>query len=287
MLLFVPSSGAVSGGADPTADWPDPPARCLLPSGAISPHLRPCRVNRFRPNRPTVVLWGDSHAIQMMPAVEKAIRGRGVNFAMFALGACPPQKFGRSRDLCKSFNADALRYVTKLQRRGKPVRVILGANWHGYLQLHRELFVTKTVDPADVTDWVVEVARVFPRRAPGLIRRLGRLGVDVDVIAQTATVPEKRPRCAAGETPYVCDLPRHRALPHERRTRSWLRAAMRPLGRGARLIDLNRAYCNTRVCRGKKRGIYTYFNDLHISATRAKTMKRFFVPTITRLNRSR
>ncbi|GAB2777255.1 hypothetical protein GCM10027020_33280 [Nocardioides salsibiostraticola] len=289
LLAFAPTAPGQSPAArHPSQDLPQPPARCLLPSGAISPEVRPCWVNKPRANRPTVVLWGDSHAIQMMPAVQRAIRGRNVNFAMFALGACPPQKFGRSKDICKEFNYDALRFVTRLQERGDPVRVILGANWQGYRTLHRKLFITKTVDPADVTDWVVEIARVFPKRAPSLARKLGRMGVHVDVIGETATVPDTGlKKCRAGEEPFVCALPRNKALPHEADTRAWLRGIMRPLPNDARLIEFNSVFCNRRVCRGRQDGIYTFFNDLHISATRAKTLKRFFVPSITRLKNQR
>ena len=289
LLVLAPTAPAQSPAArHPSQDLPEPPARCLLPSGAISPEVRPCWVTKPQRNRPTVVLWGDSHAIQMMPAVQKAIRGQKVNFAMFALGACPPQKFGPSKDLCKDFNADALDFVTRLKKGNYPVRVILGANWQGYRTLHRRLFITKTLDPDDVVDWGGEVARVFPQRAPGLVRTLGRLGVNVDVIGETATVPEKGlKKCRAGEEPFVCTLPRNKALPHEASTRAWLRETMRPLPKGARLIEFNKVYCTKRVCRGKQDGIYTFFNDLHISATRAKTLKRFFSPSINRLKAQR
>lgn len=288
LLAFTPTPGTAAAPRDPSMDLPEPPARCLLPSGAISPEVRPCWITKPRSNRPTIVLWGDSHAIQMLPAVQKAIRGRNVNLAMLGLGACPPLKFGPSREVCKDFNADALRFVTTLQGRQFPVRVILGANWQGYINLHRELFIDKTLDPDDVADFVVETARVFPGRAPALVRTLGKRGVHVDVIGETATVPATGLRkCRAGETPFVCDLPRRKALPSEQATRSWLRKIMLPLPGDARLIEFNRAFCNARVCSGRKNGIYTFFNDLHISATRAKTLKRFFVPSVDRLKRQR
>ncbi len=289
LLAFAPAAPAQSPESrHPSQDMPEPPSRCLLPSGAISPEVRPCWVTKPKANRPTVVLWGDSHAIQMLPAVEKAVRGRNVNLAMFGLGACPPQKFGPSQDICKDFNADALDFVTRLKAGGYPVRVILGANWQGYRTLHRRLFVTKTLKRREVVDWVVEVARVFPKRAPALTRKLGRMGVHVDIIGETATVPEKGlKKCQAGEEPFVCALPRNKALPHEASTRGWLRSIMRPLPPDARLIEFSSVFCSARVCRGLQDGIYTFFNDLHISATRAKTLTRFFGPSVTRLKAQR
>ena len=276
----------------PSQDLPKIPKRCSEGSTYINPDVRPCEVNRWQPGRPTLVLWGDSHALQMMPAVKKAVAGRGVNLAMFSLGSCPPLKFDKARSnaevTCKDFNADALDYVTDLRRRGKPVRVIFGALWQGYRNLHKGLFETKTLDRADYPGYVVEVARIFPNRAPALLRRLGRIGVGVDVIGQTATVPVKGLRkCSAGEKPFVCDLPRRKALPEERATTAWLDRVMRPLNQRARLIDPNTAYCNQQICRGRIKGIYTFFNDLHISATRAGTMKQHFLPSVRALRRQR
>ncbi len=295
VLGLVASLCAVSGTAQaakpdrPSQDLPVIPQRCSVGYPYLNPDIRPCPVDRFRRNRPTVVLWGDSHALQMMPAVKKAVAGRGVNFAMFSLGSCPPLKYDRAgknaQVTCKRFNADALDYVARLKRRQKPVRVILGGHWQAYRWLHRGLFVTGRLHREDYPHYVVEIARVFPQRSRGLFARLGRMGVDVDVIGQTATVPDRVRRCGRGEKPYVCNLARKQALPNETATKAWVRTSMRRLRPGARLIDPNRAYCNARMCKGFKDGIYTFFNDLHISATRAATLARFFRPSIKALAR--
>lgn len=296
LLLPLLSPLALAGPAyavpsdHPSQDLPKIPKRCSKGPTSINPDVRPCEVNKWQPGRPTLVLWGDSHALQMMPAVRKAVAGRGVNLAVFSIGGCPPLKFesapSDSDVTCKDFNADALAYVTDLRRRDKPVRVILGGLWQGYRNLHEGLFETKTLDRRDYPNHVVEAARIFPTRAPALLRRLGQLGVGVDVIGQTATVPVKGlRRCSAGEKPFVCNLPRRKALPQERATTVWLDRVMRPLNRPARLIDPNTAYCNQRICKGRINGIYTFFNDLHISATRAGTMKHRFLPSVRALRR--
>lgn len=296
VLLLVSTSftatSAAPGKPAPSQDLPVIPARCSKGASYINPDIRPCQVNRWKAGRPTLVLWGDSHALQMMPGVKKAAAGRGVNLAMFALGSCPPMKYdkvgSKARVGCAGFNADALAYVTKLRRQGKPVRIILGGFWQGYRNLNDGLFVSKTLDRSDYPDFVVQAARALPQRTPALLRRLGSLGVEVDVIGQTATVPTTGLRkCRAGETPFVCDLPRRKALPQEKATSAWLARVMRPLTARSRLIDPNTAYCGTQRCQGRKAGIYTFFNDLHISATRAAAMKRYFLPAVRALRRQR
>lgn len=292
LLASLGTSTSYAADRHPSQDLPVIPKRCSEGSTYINPDIRPCEVNRWKAGRPTLVLWGDSHALQMMPAVKKSVAGRGVNLAMFSLGSCPPLKYDHARSdpdvTCKDFNAEALAYVTDLRRRGEPVRVILGGHWRAYRWLHRGLFESETLNREDFPSYVVEVARIFPKRTPALLRRLGALGVDVDVIGQTATVPAMGLRkCQAGETPFVCDLPRRKALPEERATSAWLADVMGPLTGGSRLIDPNTAYCNAQSCRGRKNGIYTFFNDLHISATRAGTMKRYFTPAVRALKRQR
>ncbi len=121
---------------------------------------------------------------------------------------------------------------------------------------------------------------------PLLFKRLGKLGVDVDVIAQAAVIPERVKSCSAGEDPYGCDIPRWRALREEGRTDSWLRGQMTRLAGDPGYIQTTGAYCNALVCGGNVGGIYTWYDRLHLSATRTKALAPYFRPSILDLKRS-
>lgn len=273
--------------ADPSQDIPTLPPECvrhaIIPPVPIACHLTP-----YRAKRPTVVLWGDSHAWQYIPAIRNAAIARGANLTAFVLGGCPPVKVPidrapRNPKSCATNNYLAMKYVMRLQKGDQDVRVLLGSHWAGYRRAARE----STVEPLapffgydETTQGKVEL---FQSSAAALFPALGRVGVDVDVIGQTATVPRVTLPCAAGDEPYSCDVLRARAIYDEDETEAWLRERMQDLAGSPRLIDVNSAYCGQLMCRGIQDGIHTFYDDLHLSATRTDTLTRFFVPTMRAL----
>lgn len=73
---------------------------------------------------PIVMLWGDSHAAALSPALHSASAGRGVRFAQFSTSGCPPL-VGGGKGRCEESNARVLELVRTL----KPATVLLTANW--------------------------------------------------------------------------------------------------------------------------------------------------------------
>ena len=106
--------------------------------GPRAPHPRHpngCRLTAWVRNRPTVVLWGDSHAWQNIPALIKAANAEQVNLTAFVMGKCPPSKIRiqkRYPGQCERSNALALKYVRETAQRPQPVQVILGSHWAGF-----------------------------------------------------------------------------------------------------------------------------------------------------------
>lgn len=270
-------------------DIPTMPADCFGPAQtAGEPTV--CRYNKFRKKRPTVVLWGDSHAWMYIPAVRQAVRGQRVNFTSFVAGSCPPIASTSTPDSgysgkCERSNVNALAFVKKLHKRGSGVKVILGSNWSGFRMAHREIAMEGTAGDSGYDDYTRKMVALSHEGTPRLFTRLGRLGVDVDVIAQAAVVPERVADCAEGNDPYACDIPRWRALREEGRTDSWLRSQMRKLGGSPRYVLARDGYCSERVCSGRVDDILTWYDDLHLSATRTKALASYFRPSVTALRR--
>lgn len=278
LLSFAPTATAAP--ADPTTDSYEMPAGCAGPSRSIKQPAGGCKMTPFVRSRPTVVIWGDSHAYQQMPALLIAAREHKVNLVAFVMGGCPPVKVtlkpkgGRYPGLCEHSNAQAFRYVSKLERQDRPVKLILGSNWAGFRALYQTVYVEKD-QSREYKPFLRRMLRLAHRGTDRLFPALGKAGVSTDIIGQTATVPDDA-ECPAGRTPFVCELPRTESVFEEAKTSRWLLGLMRRLPGKSRLIDVNSGtFCNQVICLGRGgngTGIHTWYNDLHLSVTRVRTM---------------
>lgn len=276
----LPASGVLAARRNPAADFPRMPKRCvgdqLIPQKPVR-----CELNKFRKNRPTVVLWGDSHAWQMIPALRVAARGKKVNLVAFVMGSCPVMDTGLSKQqvrnapACLRSNFRALQYVRQLKRGKQRVRVLLGTYWQRYL---------RAIRIGDTRSYHGQMAAQFRTGGPRLFRTLGSMKVGVDVDAQVVTVPGNPPACTAGRTPYSCNLPRKKAIRTEKATKRYLKQKMRRLAGKPRYIDVNQSICRGSTCYSRfqidGRTVYTYWDDQHISATLSRYLAPYFGPTI-------
>ncbi len=262
-------------------DFPRLPASCYDARGVIE---SPCRITRF-PGRPTVVLWGDSHAQMYLPALRQVARHQRVNLTTVLFGGCPvslpyPRGAGFQRTGCDDHNVESLAYVRDLTRRHPRTRIVVGGFWAGYRQAYalvrRE---QRTGVPSGLSAYRAQMARLGVERSRVMFRAIGRLGVPVDLIGQAATVPLDPRRCPAGREPYQCDLPRHRALADEAGQERWIRATLASvLPRPPRLIDPSPTYCGPRTCFAHVRGADTFYDDIHLGARLTATMAAYFRP---------
>ena len=73
----------------PAALAPALPSSCATAEELIPVTAMRCDLNQQRPGAPTLVVWGDSHAWQMVPALQAAVAGQGINLVGFLFGSCP------------------------------------------------------------------------------------------------------------------------------------------------------------------------------------------------------
>ncbi|MDO9495909.1 MAG: SGNH hydrolase domain-containing protein, partial [Nocardioides sp.] len=255
----------------PDTDYPRLPTECASREEKIPQEPGACFLNEFVEKQPTVVLWGDSHAWQHIPVLRLAVDEEKVNLVGFVMGSCPPMDLDLplgEGTKCEQNATEALDYILRLDREGRPLKVVLGAYWRFYLDV--------LATPGDYDDYEQQQAGLFQEFTPKAFRALGRAGIDTDVIAQTVSVPEPAP-CAA---PYVCKVPRADALREESATDAWVRDAMRPLGDGARYLDPNAEICDDSWCYGRRDGIYTFFDQQHLTATRSRTLLPLFAEIV-------
>lgn len=287
-ISSVATAPATAATVDPANDRPRLPASCL--DGSYLP-TRPvlCRLNGRHPRRPTVLIWGDSHAFQWIPAIRTAARGSGYNLVASLMGHCPPmyprirsqREYDRVRP-CLQSNYLAAQFVQKLQSEGRALRVILGGSWQRYRAAieglpyyhygSEQLYLEKNADS-------------FADYGPRLFALLGRKRIGTDVVGQSPVVPDPQYQSRAEEcgTPYTCPIPRYRAMPQAGSTRAWLRDLMGPLATPAQLINVADEICFPKICPGIRRGVYTFVDNVHISATRAGMTSGVFARSLSRV----
>ncbi|HET9422399.1 MAG TPA: SGNH hydrolase domain-containing protein, partial [Nocardioides sp.] len=236
-----------------------------------------CNLTKFDKNRPTIVLWGDSHAWQLVPALRKEVQGKGVNLVAFMQGSCPvmvnPMTKAERRKApdCLKGNAMALDFIKKLKREKRDVRVVIATFWQRY----REAIRKQTFG-----SYHGQMAQIFEKAGPRAFRTLGRMKIGVDVVGQALTVPEHAPNCRKGNDPYMCNLPRFRAIHEEKGTRAWVKRQMRQLVKPA-YVDINRM-CTRKTCYAKVHGTVTFFDIYHITASMSRLISFVFAPTVER-----
>ncbi|MCW2794900.1 SGNH hydrolase domain-containing protein [Nocardioides sp.] len=270
--------GAVSAphrAVSPPDDHVTLPSRCH-PNPANMPD-RPlaCYLNTFDKNRPTMLLWGDSHAWMFIPALKAAAAGKDVNLVAVVKGTCPAMTFGANPPTkldCYQFNKIALDLIKRVKKSGQPLRVVLGASWQRYL--------SALDDPASEDGYTVKMAQYFKHGTPNLMTTLGKMHVRTDVIGQVGYPQGTLPACDRSDDPYACDLPRSQMIPDQGPTRTWLKNKMKALSGSPRYIDVNGEFCGPTVCHGFQDPVYTFFDNEHLSLTFSKSLKPLFTQSV-------
>jgi len=282
-LMLAGATAAVEK-AGPRNDYPRMPRSCVDPKDLIPQEPGMCKLTPYREARPTMVLWGDSHAWQMIPALKGAIKGRNVNLVAFLMGGCPPMdphlttpKQRKNASSCDKSNDLALRYVLRRKQKDLKTKVIAGGAWDRYLTPLRE-------DTPPEESYAALIAQELATDTPRLFRRLGLARISTDVTGQSLEVPDGAV-CPEGRHPFVCSLPRSEALHEEAANMRWVKKAMKPLVGKGRYLTTNGAVCTAQVCYGKVDDIFTFFDDLHLSATRSRTLAGRFKASVADLFR--
>ncbi len=273
LLVTISATPAFSAPA-PQDDHATMPKKCVEPKDLIPQDPTICKLTTFRKNRPSVVLWGDSHAWMMIPALRRATGNKNVNLVAIVMGGCPPMDNQLQPDdkapSCFKSNDLAIRYVRELEAKEQGLRVILAGSWQRYLNAIR----------AKDQSYTGAMAREMVKATPRLMRTLAGMGVGTDVVGQVATVPEKTRSCKAGNDPYACDLPLRQAMPQKKNTKKWLLRTIKPLAGNRAPIDVTGFFCTNKVCRGKVGKTFTWWDDLHISASMSQRLRGFLKPSV-------
>jgi SGNH domain-containing protein len=199
----------------------------------------------------TVVLFGDSHAMQWFPALDRIARRRGWRLVQLTKAGCPPPDvhvvyapLRREYPECDAWRADGLRRIA----RERPALVIAtGSVQYRVVGLGAEASMRALADGYAPT-----------------LRRLDR----VIVLSDPPMPPRDIPVCVAGALDDLrrCAFPRRPAVARSAAIAAAVRRA------GVAVIDPVRRFCLATLCPAVIGDVLVYRNSGHITATYAGTL---------------
>ncbi|MFJ3482529.1 acyltransferase family protein [Pseudomonas sp. NPDC090202] len=255
-------------------DWQRGQKDCLLQRD--SPDLsKVCHFGGGEDVSPVQLVWGDSHAAALLPAIESDADRYGIPVWLASLSGCLPILGHETRQQCQDFNRNTLEAI----RTHKIRDVVLAARWSLYLygeedgDMQHVLYrndsrpVAEQQLARDLSAMVAAVretgARVWlfkevPLQRQGTVARLGSL-------AMVGRSAEKLGR----------PLAEHRARQQFLATLFDRLSAQDPQ---VRVIDPAGLLCPAGICRAEFDGYSQYMDENHLSDKGGERMKPLLAP---------
>ncbi len=103
-----------------------PPLECMFQAPPGEAAVEACLGDT---RKPTVLLWGDSHANHWRPALTRAVEAKGINLATLTMNACRPLPGPVGTPDCVTFNSQMMQRIRNWKGKGGLVGVIVSARW--------------------------------------------------------------------------------------------------------------------------------------------------------------
>jgi hypothetical protein len=204
----------------------------------------------------TVVLFGDSHALQYFPALDRVARERGWRLVVLTKGGCGPaaarvRAVRRYARACARWREDAVGRIA----RERPALVVTSGSTHYHVYAGGRWLGREASDRALRHGYAATVTRLAAIAPVRVIRDAPRPPFDV-------------PGCVAGELRHLrrCAFARPRP--------DVISPSLREVT-GVRLIDPREEFCPRRLCPAVIGDALVYRHEAHITATYAGTMWRW------------
>jgi peptidoglycan/LPS O-acetylase OafA/YrhL len=209
----------------------------------------------------TAVLFGDSHAMEFFPALERIARRRHWRLVQLTKAGCPPMPvrvfnpiLHREYRECGPWREYALR---RIERQERPALIVAGSSsYYGVIDGGR-----RTVGDAG--------ARALAAAYGGVLRRLRATAPHVIVLSDPPRPPFDVPGCVSQSLSHLrrCAFAPDPALVRSR----IVTAAVRRVP-GVQAIDAAGRFCLPDVCPAVIGNVLVYRNSGHVTATFAETL---------------
>ncbi|PSJ51769.1 acyltransferase family protein, partial [Pseudaminobacter soli (ex Li et al. 2025)] len=231
---------------------------------------------------PSFLVWGDSHAAAMSPAINVAAGHAGLTGLLAGEAGCPPLldvqlPDVRNKERCREFNAAALDLI----KSRRISLVILPAYWPKYVhaaELPNEGVYFDASVPPPLDDHSGPISEALDRTLLELKRMGTKVVLVMDVPEMGRNVPEALAKAiAVGASTDIAPprayIDKRQALP---------RAMLEQFATkyGAVIIDPMPAFCGSDRCYAARNGVPLYTDGNHITATAAKGLSYLFAPAL-------
>ena len=223
-----------------------------------------------------VLLWGDSHAAHIMPALVRAYPDAAIY--QLTMAGCPPARGYETQvpmasKECPGFNQRVLQEIRELKANGLE-GVVISARWPIYLR-QRTLAVAQIQGTAfGDPQKLLEARSAMQSSFDETLGVLEKYGVRVLVLAPNPETIYSPPHCIGLRRGERCDVPRAVSEALVRESTAMLAEVVgrHPNARLAQLMDF---FCDAGTCYVMRDGKILYIDENHISATAAYDLGGF------------
>ena len=221
--------------------------------------------------KPTVLLWGDSHANHWRPAVTRAADALGVNLATLTMNACRPLQGPVGTPDCVAFNAQVMQRIRNWKGEGRLAGVIVSARWPEGAGIPAPSIVdAATWKPGEYFDERARSAedalRFLDAGIDGLANELAAGQVRLMIVGPSPVQRFAAVHCLALRAAANCGVQMNELQPYLSPTTEVIRnIALR--NRNVRVLDPLTFMCNAATCPVVANGTIIYSDDDHITRT--------------------
>lgn len=229
----------------------------------------------------TRLVWGDSHAAALMPAIESGARREGRPVWLYSMSACPPILSDDPRQRCKDFNEQTMEQVRRLQIKD----VVLASNWSLYVYGREDGDKKVLLNARDNT------AQSEARMASAIEARVAAIRATGAQVWLFKEVPLQRKGAISRLTSLARigrsaeglgrPLDEHLARQH---FLSGLFDSMSAADPGVHVIDPTPLMCADEVCSIEVNGHSKYKDEDHLSDTGSARLSPLFTPMLLGAN---
>ena len=245
-----------------------PPLDCMFQTPPEETAVEACLGDT---RKPTVLLWGDSHANHWRPALTRAAEARGINLATLTMNACRPLQGPVGTSDCITFNSQVMQRIRKWKAEGRLVAVIVSARWPEGTGIPAPSIVdAATWKPGEYFDARArspeDALRFLDVGIDGLAHDLAAAGTRLMIVGPSPVQRFAAVHCLALRVAAECGVKVSELRPYVSPTATVIRdVAAR--NTHVRVLDPLAFMCNANTCPVIADGTIIYSDDDHITRT--------------------
>ncbi|MCA1371195.1 acyltransferase [Bradyrhizobium sp. BRP14] len=241
-----------------------------------------CKVGVETGNEPQFLVWGDSHAAAIAPAIDAAARQMGLSGVFVGRGSCPPlpnADFGTrwAVERCVEHNSAVMSLI---EQRKFPYVFMVGY-WPKYVhraELPRQGHIFDPRVEPSFADWSAPVRTSLSTTLAGFTRQGTKAILVMDVPEMGHEVPEALARAVvSGGTFDIAP-----SLEYTNKRQALARSVLEEVAKssGSLIVDPMSGICDAFRCHVMREGTVLYKDEDHLSSEGAKSLAALFQPVL-------